>query len=384
MPIRVAAVEASDKRQVRDFLSLPFRLYLDTPQWVPPLESDARRHLDRARNPYFTHSDAVFLLAYVADRSAPGGERVAGRLAVLDNRNYNGFNREATAHWFLFECEDDAAVSRALFAAGFDWARRRGLNRMHGPKGFTALDGLGLLVKGFEHRPAFGVPYNPAYYVALVDDAGFVPVGDIVSGYLPARVAFPQRLFDLADRIQQRPGGLRIRRFTRRTQLRALVPWLRDLYNGALGGTQGNTPLTDEEARTMAGQLLLFADPKLIKIVTKNDEPVGFLFAYPDISAAVQRQRGKFLPFGWLDMLLELRRTKWVNVNGAGIIEQHRGMGGTALLFAEMYRSVRDGGFEHADLVQVGVENDRMQRELRDLGIDFYKTHRMYSKVLSA
>jgi hypothetical protein len=107
---------------------------------------------------------------------------------------------------------------------------------------------------------------------------------------------------------------------------------------------------------------------------------VGFVFAYPDISAALQRTRGRLLPFGWADMLLELRRTKWVNLNGAGIIEKYRGLGGTAILFDEMAKSLRDGDFEHADVVQVGVENDRMQRELRDLGFDFYKMHRMYEK----
>jgi hypothetical protein len=47
-----------------------------------------------------------------------------------------------------------------------------------------------------------------------------------------------------------------------------------------------------------------------------------------------------------------------------------------------MQRSVVEGGFEHADLVQVGTANDRMQRELRDLGIDFYKRHRMVARDL--
>jgi hypothetical protein len=106
------------------------------------------------------------------------------------------------------------------------------------------------------------------------------------------------------------------------------------------------------------------------------------LFAYPDISAAIQRTRGRILPLGWIDLLLELRRTKWVNINGAGIVEKYRGLGGTALLFSEMHKSVFEGGFEHADVVQVGMENDKMQRELRDLGIDFYKTHRIYQRVL--
>ena len=157
---------------------------------------------------------------------------------------------------------------------------------------------------------------------------------------------------------------------------------MKDLYNNSLGGTQGNVPLTDEEAKTLADQLLWFADPNLIKIIYKENEPVGFLFAYPDISAALQRTGGRLWPFGWIDMLLELKRTKWVNINGAGIIEKYRGLGGTALLFSEMCRSIQAGQFEHADLVQIGVANQPMQRELRDLGVDFYKAHCLYTRDL--
>ncbi len=72
-------------------------------------------------------------------------------------------------------------------------------------------------------------------------------------------------------------------------------------------------------------------------------------------------------------------------MNGAGIVEQYRGLGGTALLFSELENSLREGGrFDHAELVQIGVENDKMQRELRDLGIDFYKMHRVYRRPLQA
>ncbi len=105
----------------------------------------------------------------------------------------------------------------------------------------------------------------------------------------------------------------------------------------------------------MARQLLWFANPRLIKILMKGDEPVGFLFAYPDISAALQRTRGRMWPLGWADLLLEMRRTRWVNINGAAIVERYRGLGGTAILFSEMQRSIVEGGFLHADLVQVGA-----------------------------
>jgi len=376
--MNIIPVDTTHRRQVKQFLNLPFYIYRNIPQWVPPLAPDARRMLDRRRHPFYRHSDAAFFLAV-------NEARPVGRIAVLDNRNYNEFNQERTAFFYLFECEDDREAAGALFDAAFGWARLRGLNKIIGPKGFTALDGLGLLVKGFEHRPAFGLPYNPPYYAALVEAADFAPAGEVVSGYLSARMRFPEKIHQLAELIQKR-RGLRVARCTNRRDLRALIPKLKALYNAALGGTSGNVPLTDDEAKAIADQILWFADPRLIKIVMTagRDEPVGFLFAYPDISAAVQRTRGQIFPFGWIDLWLELRRTKWININGAGIVEQYRGLGGTALLFSEMHKSVTEAGrFEHADLVQIGVENDKMQREMRDLGIDFYKTHRMYQRNLT-
>jgi hypothetical protein len=368
-------ISLTNRRQVQRFLDLPFHIYRHIPQWVPPLDFEARRMLDPRRHPFYRHSQAAFFLAL------DGAGAPLGRLAVLENRNYNAFNQARTAFFYLFECFDDRQAALELFAAGCEWARRQGLDQVSGPKGFTALDGMGLLVKGFQHRPAFGIPYNPAYYPALVEAAGFCGQGDVVSGCLSAAQPFPQKIHRLAALVQQR-RGLRVARFKTRRHLRALVPRLQALYNGALGGTSGNVPLTGDEAQAMAGQLLWFADPRLIKIVMKDEQPVGFLFAYPDISAAVQRCRGRLWPLGWAGMLLEMRRTKWVNINGAGMLEGYRGLGGTALLFSEMQKSVVEGGFEQADLVQIGVENDKMQRELRDLGVDFYKTHRLYTLAL--
>ncbi len=373
--MHVEPVDTRKRRQAKRFLDVPFRIYRGSAEWVPPLASDAARMLDRRRHPFYRHSQAGFFIA-IDDDGQP-----CGRLAVLDNRNYNEFNRERTAFFYLFECIDDPAASHALFEAGFDWARDRGLNKVIGPRGFTALDGLGLLVRGFDHRPAMGIPYNLDYYGRLVEAEGFRKQEDSVSGYLSADMAFPERIHRASELIQKR-RGLRVVAYTRRSELRSLVPYLRDLYNSALGGTAGNVPLNDEEANAMADQMIWFADPRLIKILWKDDRPVGFLFAYPDISAALQRTRGRVFPFGWTRLLLEMRRTHWININGAGIVDEYRGLGGTAILFSEMYKSVAGGRFRHADLVQVGASNDRMQRELRDLGIEFYKMHRIYERAI--
>jgi hypothetical protein len=373
--MKIIKFEHTDQYRIQQFLDLPFRIYRDNEQWVPPLAMDSKAIFDLRKNPFYKHSTASFFLA-VTDDGAP-----IGRLAVLNNRNYNSFNHTQIAFFYLFECYQDRHASLELFNAGFEWARKQDLESIIGPKGFSALDGMGLLVKGFERRPAFGIPYNPSYYPELIEAAGFFPTGDIVSGYLGSDIQFPEKINKIAELVQQR-RGLHIARFRTRGDLRALVTKLKDLYNGTLEGTSGNVPLTDDEAKAMANQLIWFANPRLIKIIMKDEEPVGFLFAYPDISEAVQRTKGQLFPLGWIELLIEMRRTKWININGAGILEQYRGLGGTAILFSEMFKSVSEGGYKHAEIVQIGVENDKMLRELRELGIDFYKTHRMYQRAL--
>jgi hypothetical protein len=374
--MKIIQIELTKRKQVRDFLSLPSRIYRDTPQWVPPLEGDERLRLDTKRYPFYKHSAAAFFLA--SRDNLP-----VGRLAVLDNRRYNNYNHEKTAFFYLFECEPDPEAARGLFESAFAWARGRGLKRMLGPKGFTALDGLGLLVKGFEFRPALGLPYNPAYYPEFIEALGFEKADEIVSGYLGADIRFPERIHELAARIRER-RGLHIARFRTRSELRRMLAHLKALYNGALEGTSGGTPITDEEIKSLADQMLWFADPKLIKIVMKNERPVGFMLAYPDISAALQKTKGRLFPFGWITILHELRTTDWININGAGMIEEYRGLGGTAILYSEMFKSVVENPrYRHAEVVQVGLENDKMQRDLENFGIGFYKMHRTYQMNLS-
>ena len=210
--MKIVPVDQGNRRQVGEFLDLPFFLYRDCPEWVPPLESDARAMLDRKRHPFYRHSDAAFFLAY-GDLPRP-----VGRIAVLDNRHYNEFNRGKSAFFYLFDCSDDLAAAQGLFTAAAEWARSRGLNRLWGPKGFTPLDGMGMLVRGFEHRPALGIPYNFSYYPRLVEESGFHGTTDVVSGYFGRDAQLPEHIHRVADLVQRR-RGLRILTFRSRRDL---------------------------------------------------------------------------------------------------------------------------------------------------------------------
>ena len=100
------------------------------------------------------------------------------------------------------------------------------------------------------------------------------------------------------------------------------------------------------------------------------------------MSAGLQRAQGRLFPFGMLNILLELRRTKWVALNGAGILPEFQGRGGNALLYSEMEKTVKEFNFVHADLTQVADTAVQMRGDLVNLGGKLYKTHRVYGKEL--
>ena len=125
------------------------------------------------------------------------------------------------------------------------------------------------------------------------------------------------------------------------------------------------------------------ADHRLIKIITFGDEVVGFLFAFHDISAALQRARGRLFPFGLIDLLLEMKRTKTISGNGMGILPEFQGKGGNALLYYEMGKTVLGfNQFEHVEMTQVAETTRQMRADLKNLNGVEYKNHRVYRKVI--
>jgi hypothetical protein len=128
--------------------------------------------------------------------------------------------------------------------------------------------------------------------------------------------------------------------------------------------------------------MLEIADPRLIKIIVHNDDPIGFLFGFPDFSAGLQRANGKLFPLGMIHILRDMKRTKWISLNGAGVLPEYQGVGGNALLYVEMEKSLHDYTFEHADLTQVAETAVQMRKDLENIGGKAYKNHRVYQKQI--
>lgn len=374
--LTIDLIDTHSKADVNRFIDIPYRLYRDNPQWVPPLRIDAASYLNRDKHPFYEHSDADF---FIARRDG----RDVGRLAVLENRRYNDYHGCKQAQFYFFDCEEDQEAANALFERAFEWAHKRDLDTIVGPKGFGPLDGYGLLVEGYEHRQMMNMMnYNYAYYCQLVENLGFAKEVDFVSCYVKtSEFRIPERVRRIADRVRAR-GNLWVKDFKSKKELRAWAPRIGRTYNQSFVNNWEYYPLTDQEIKFVLDNVMLVADPKLIKVIVHDNEVVGFLFAFPDLSAALQRAKGKLFPFGLIDIMLEIKRTDWVALNGMGILAEYQGRGGNALLYSEMEKTLSNYRFQHADLTQVAESAVQMRHDLENLGGKPYKNHRVYRRAL--
>lgn len=376
--IEIQPVNVKDSTAVDRFVKFPFDLYEGHPQWVPPFITDVKTMLNPEKHPYYEHSDADF---FIALRDG----KVVGRIAALENKPFNHYHNAKDAEFYLFECIDDFEVAQALFEKLFDWARKRGLTKMVGPKGFGPLDGYGIQIEGFEHRQMMNMMnYNYPYYRDLVEKMGFVKVVDFVSSYMkPHAFQLPEKVKKAAQ-IAQKRGSFKILTFKNK---RELVKWsgpIGKAYNAAFVDNWEYYPLSEREIDFVVSNVMTIVDPQMIKIITKDEKVVGFVLPFPDVSAAMQKNKGRLGPIAILRLLLEIKRTDWIAFNGVGILPEYQGLGGNAIMYAELEKALHQNTqFIHAELTQVAETAEQMRKDLKNLGVKFYKNHRVYQRELA-
>lgn len=373
--ITVKKIDLNSKSEIDRFVQFPFDLYEGHPQWVPPFISDVRTMLNPEKHPYYEHSEAEF---FIAERE---GE-VVGRIAALENKPFNKYHNKKDAEFYLFECINDQEVANALFDTVINWARERDLNKLVGPKGFGPLDGYGIQIEGFEHRQMMNMMnYNYPYYRDLVENLGFTKIVDFVSSYIqPQNFQLPPKVRKAAG-IAKKRGSFTVVDFENK---RELVKWagrIGQAYNKAFVDNWEYYPLSQNEIDFVVKNVMTIVDPDLMKIITKNDEVVGFVFPFPDVSAAMQKNKGKLGPFAILRLLMEIKKTNWISFNGVGILPEYQGLGGNAIMYAELEKSMHTTDqFIHAELTQVAETAEQMRKDLKNLGVKFYKNHRVYQR----
>lgn len=375
--IKIEKIDTTNKNQVRKFVEFYYSLYNDCPQWVPPLYLDAYLPLNRDKHPFFTHSNADFFLA-IRDN------QVVGRICAAENKPFNEYHKTRIAQFYYFDCLNEQEIANALFEAVFTWAKERNLNQVVGPKGLSPFDGYGILIEGFEHRQMMTMMnYNYRYYRSLVENIGFEKEVDFVSCYLPAdSFQIPERVERIAKRVMER-GKLKVKKFKNKRELVKWAPKIGLTYNKAFINNWEYYPFSPGDINFAVDNVFMVADHRLIKLIMHEDEIVGFLFAFPDVSAALQRAKGRLFPLGLPDILMEMKKTKFVSGNGMGILPEFQGSGGNALLYYEMGKTMLDfKQFEFVEMTQVAETTKQMRADLKNLNGEEYKNHRVFIRSI--
>ncbi|MFP4301422.1 MAG: hypothetical protein ACLFPW_00790 [Spirochaetaceae bacterium] len=367
-------VEDSRSPYAGEFIDLPHRIFRSNPYWVPWFHQDMRSILDR-NHPFFEHSEGEFFLVRRAGRAV-------ARLAALENKNFNEYQGRKDARFYFFDSFDDPEAAHLLFRRVEEWARERKLDRVIGPQGFSGMTGAGLLIEGYDRRAAMTMMnYHLPYYRELVESYGFEVYKDFVSAFLDA-VAYqtPPKIKRVAE-ISLKRGSFWIPELRKKSELRALGQEIGKIYNESWVDHEEYCPMTEAELKQLIDSLVTVTDPRIMKVIRAGEEIAGFLLTFPDLSPAIQKSKGRITPLSLARLLYRKRTTREFIINGVGVLPKYQKSGATALLYYELERTLK-GRALWAEMTQIAETTDLMLSDMKTLGGEVYKRHRVYQRRL--
>jgi GNAT superfamily N-acetyltransferase len=342
------------------------------------LRRDVAALLSRTKNPFFEHAEAEY---FVADR----GSDVVGRIAAISNRLHNETHGDRVGFFGFFESVDDQEVADALFETAAAWCRERSHDVLRGPTSFSVNDECGLLVQGFETPPALMMPYNPAYYIGLLERAGFVKAKDLwvyQGGSEERYVPVPERLARATELIRQRQG-ITLRSLNM-GDFQGEVERIKELYNSAWEKNWGFVPMTEHEIDHLAEQFKPVVIPELVPMAEKDGKLIGFGIALPDLNVIFRKNRsGRLFPVIFrLLWALKMKRIRRARILLLGVVPGFQGKGVDAMLYHWIWTRSGERGIYWGEAGWILEDNPAMNAGLEKMTFKVYKTYRLYDRKL--
>ncbi len=380
----VVAWPVTNKADRRAFVDLPYRLYANDPNWVPPLKDEVWSLITPAKNPWFEHGEAQLFLA-------KRGDKVVGRISAhidqlaLKQPPEQGMG-PGVGFWGFFEAEDEA-VSKLLFEAAENWLRQKGMKRAIGPLSFSYWDEIGLLVEGFDAPPVAMMAFNSAAYQPWVENAGYDGVQDLYTYDLPISEGFPE-LINRIVAMGDKSSRIRIRRVTK-SRFEEEAALIIGILNDAWSDNWGFVPFTDAEIAYAGKKLKPIVYEDLIRVAEVEGEPVAFMMTIPDLNEKIKDFGGSLFPFNWAKLLWWLRKpqSKIMRVPLMGVLKKHHGSklaSQLAMMMVEYIRrdAVEKYGATHGDFGWVLASNGPMRSVGEAVGGTINKIYRVYERQI--
>lgn len=373
MPVEIK--EVSSRKELKQFVCFPFRLYKNDPHWIPPMIRGEMETLDPGKNPAFEHCDTRFI---VAEKEG----KIAGRIAGIINHRYNEQWNKKVARFSWLDLVDDREVSDALFRDIEAWARQMGMEQVVGPMGFTTFDHEGLLIHGFNEMPTFAGGYNYPYYQTHLEALGYLREIEYVEYELTVPEEIPEKVVTISKIVKER-YGLRVLE-TRTT--RDLLPYAEQIFqviNAAYRPLFGFTELTEKQIRYFVKKYFSVVKPEFTTVVVdKDDRVLGFQISMPSLSRAFQKARGRMFPLGWYYLFRGIRNPVRLDLLLTGILPEYQSKGVNALFMYHLTKSAITHGIRKAESNNELEDNVKVQSLWKPYDRRQHRRSRIYIKNL--
>ncbi len=374
--MKIVIKKVENKRDLKKFISFPYKLYAGNKYWVPPLRFDEMNTLRRDKNPAFEFCEVKYWLAYKDGK-------IVGRIAGIINWRYveKWKNRYARFGWIDFI--DDEDVSKALIETVEKWAKEKDMEAVHGPLGFTDLDYEGMLIEGFEELGTLATIYNYSYYHVHLEKFGYKKDVDWVEFEIKAPQEVPEKIDRVAN-IALKRNNLRVLKVKKSKEL---LPYTKDMFNVldiSYRDIFGFVPLTDKQVDLYIKQYFGFIRPEYISIVLdKNDRVAAFAITMPSLSKALQKSNGRLFPFGFIYILKAMKKNDLIDLYLIGVLPEYQGKGVNSILIKELAKIFIGKNITKAE-TNVELENNyKVQAQWKLFEKRQHKRRRCYIKYLN-
>ncbi|WP_432221967.1 GTP cyclohydrolase [Flavobacterium sp. TMP13] len=367
--------EAKTKKELTESIKFSFELYKNNPYWIPPLIADELEGFDKTKNPAFENAEAYFYVAYK-------NGKMAGRITAIINWSEVKNQGKNKVRFGWFDVIDDIEVTKALLEKVYELGQKNNMDHVEGPMGFSNLDKVGLLTKGFDEMGTMITWYNFPYYVTHLEQLGFAVEKEFIESTFPFSNVKPE-FFMKATRIIKERFGLRSISFTSTKEVMERVDEMFDLFNTSYEKLASFVAVSDTQKAYFKKKYINLINPEYIKfVVDKNEKLVAFSIVMPSLSQALKKANGKLFPFGFIHLLRAKKHSKDVLFYLIGVAPEYQNKGVTALIFEEYYKTFTEKGIETCIRTPELLENNAIHLLWKNFDPRLHCERKTYRKEL--
>lgn len=366
--------DVNSKKDLKDFIKLPFSIYANDPYWAAPLIQDQIDFFNPKKNPYYEHSKVKLFI--VKDEN----NKTVGRISAQTNTQHNQYHNDKVGFFGFFEAINNQEVTHLLLTEAAKYLKEQGCDAIRGPFNFSTNEECGLLIDGFYSSPFVMMTHHPHYYQALIENENLIKAKDLYA-WLVEYDCMPPFLQNIGDKIIAKEPSFSIRCLDKKN-LKTDIETVFTIYQKAWENNWGFVPMTRKEFDHTVKTLLPIVVPEMVFIAEVDGKPAGFSVTLPDYNFILQKMKGRIFPTGIFKALYYKNKIKSVRVITMGVIHEFQNRGIDTLFYYYSWKAGMDLNYRRGEFSWVLEDNESMNKIAKHLGAHIHKTYRIFEKAL--